>query len=201
MNHNSKRMVIVFFIGGLTVLLIAVYGSAQKAPFADFCAGSFKESGICPPKICRLQSAAGDMTDVPQGEKKCMPVPCPDIPAADCPEEFCAVMVDCSDQKICHYQMSGDKTECGDVAYAGQDVDCCPGLVRRCGYEFIDGTCDMQGQGSVYNLPICIPCGNGICDNFEDRCNCPEDCGKAPQHGGTMRDLPFVYIKPAEQKK
>lgn len=76
--------------------------------------------------------------------------------------------------------MAGEKADCGDVAYAGQDVACCEGLVRRCGIEFLDGTCDMEGQDSVYNLPICIPCGDGLCGQFENRCNCPEDCGTPP---------------------
>lgn len=32
-----------------------------------------------------------------------------------------------------------------------------------------------QSIGVPYNL--CSPCGNAICDSqYEDRCNCPEDC-------------------------
>ena len=72
--------------------------------------------------------------------------------------------------------MYGERAKCGDLAYAGQDVDCCPGLVRRCGVEFFDGSCDMEGKNSIYSLPICVPCGDGVCGNFENRCNCPEDC-------------------------
>jgi hypothetical protein len=36
----------------------------------------------------------------------------------------------------------------------------------------------MQGKNTAYHLPICIPCGDGVCTNFENHCNCPEDCKK-----------------------
>lgn len=101
--------------------------------------------------------------------------PCDQIDAKDCPLNRCALMVNCRGQEICHFQMF-DPPECGDLSYAGQDVPCCEGLVRRCGMAFLDDTCDMYGDNSEYNLPICIPCGDGICTNFENICNCPEDC-------------------------
>ena len=147
------------------------------ALFEQFCKKQYSEKEKCPDPVCRLQIKKSE-----EGEETsdCVPVPCPRIPAESCPEDYCATMTDCSDQQICHYQMYGEKAVCGDVSYAGQDVDCCPGLVRRCGIEFYDGTCDMEGKNSVYNLPICIPCGDGICTNFENRCNCPEDCGTPP---------------------
>ncbi len=189
-------------LSGSAVLLFSVGGHAASPRFADFCAGAFKDKGKCPPAICRLECRRGETVPPEEDcEKICVPRECAEIPAGRCPKKYCALMTDCSDQQICRDQMTGEGAECGDVAYAGQDVDCCPGLVRRCGYEFIDGTCDMEGKNSVYQLPICVPCGNGICDNFEDRCNCPEDCGAVPQHGGSMRDMPFPYVKSPQGEK
>ena len=157
--------------------------SAEEKTFAAYCAQEFAEKGACAGPLCRLVCADGsEKKDCPQA---CVPQDCTSIPLDKCPEQYCAVMTNCSDEKVCHYKMEGEPAKCGDLAYAGQDVACCPGLVQRCGIEFLDGNCDMEGRNSVYDLPICIPCGNGICDQFENRCNCPEDCGTPP-------DIPLV---------
>ena len=149
--------------------------AAGKKTFQQLCEDQYKETGECPESTCWEKTVA-----VSEEEEQilCLPLACPDIAADACPLDYCAVMVNCSNERICQYQMQGEKAQCGDLAYAGQDVECCPGLIRRCGVEFLDGTCDMEGQGSIYSLPICIPCGDGFCNNFENRCNCPEDCGK-----------------------
>jgi hypothetical protein len=101
--------------------------------------------------------------------------PCDEIPVDQCPEEICDRLINCRGETICHFKMI-DPPACGNLSYAGQDVPCCPDLVRRCGVAFFDMTCDMYGDHSEYNLPICIPCGDGVCGNFENICNCPEDC-------------------------
>lgn len=176
---------------GLTQLLIVIavimpwqgLGAQHEEDFASFCSEGFKAKGECPKDICETKCEI-----LKQGEpcqNLCLPKPCPEIGRKECPEKFCTVMENCSKEKICHYQMTGEPARCGDLSYAGQDVECCQGLIRRCGVEFLDGTCDMEGKNSVDNLPICIPCGNGICNQFENRCNCPEDCGKPP-------DIPLI---------
>lgn len=54
--------------------------------------------------------------------------------------------------------------------------ECCEGLVKI-GDVFYDSnkTCEeifrIVGYGS-----ICSDCGNKICESWENRCNCPEDC-------------------------
>ena len=54
-----------------------------------------------------------------------------------------------------------------------KDIDCCDGLKKALLiYEKENEECGVA-------LPcgsICIPCGNGICDRRENKCNCPEDC-------------------------
>ncbi len=54
-----------------------------------------------------------------------------------------------------------------------RDIDCCDGLKKApLVYEKENEECGVV-------LPcgsICIPCGNGICDRRENKCNCPEDC-------------------------
>lgn len=159
---------LVFFVSQ------AAWAENPDENFRKFCEESFSTQGQCPADICRLDCLGGKKEEAcPQ---VCSPRPCPAIAAEACPKKYCTLMTDCSKEKICHYQMFGERAPCGDLAYAGQDVACCEGLVRRCGVEFFDGSCDMEGENSVYALPICIPCGDSICGNFENRCNCPEDC-------------------------
>ena len=173
----------------LSVLLLGLgwpaSSFAAEKSFADHCTKAFQKSGKCPEATCMMGCPQGQECSRPV----CAPQKCPQISAADCPTEFCAIMTDCSDQKICHYKMVGEPPKCGNLAYAGQDVDCCPGFVRRCGVEFLDGSCEMVGKNSIYNIPICIPCGDGICGQFESRCNCPEDCRTIPPPKELLKKL------------
>ena len=51
------------------------------------------------------------------------------------------------------------------------NIPCCPGL-KEVGLCFDEnGKCICADCGF-----ICLPCGNGICDDKENKCNCPEDC-------------------------
>jgi len=194
-----KTLFVVLFFLAWTVSGMADDAEDIPKDLTAYCQQQQAASGQCPESICRLLGNPQGTEESPPQE--CLAKECPQIIPDDCPEDYCSLMEDCSGQKICHYRMPGDPADCGDAAYAGQDVPCCSGLVRRCGIEFLDGTCDMEGKDSVYNLPICIPCGDGICSNFENRCNCPEDCGTAPSHGGSQRDLPFAYIKGPQEDK
>lgn len=60
-------------------------------------------------------------------------------------------------------------------------VGCCEGLKK---IQNKQGNITRSESGeiickAIIGVPntICSPCGNGICDtNYEDICNCPEDC-------------------------
>ena len=159
---------------------------AISKSFAEHCSSEYQKTQVCPENICQLGCASVD----PQKGcvLACQPKKCSAIPGDQCPNEFCSVLEDCSSEKICRDQMSTGGLQCGNIAYSGQDIPCCSGLVKRCGVRFLDGTCDMEGRNSAYSLPICIPCGDGICGQFEDWCNCPEDCKYIPPPKG-MKDL------------
>ena len=155
----------------LCIIMIFYFSTAGFAEdFSQYCRTAMQEQGECPQMLCERV----ERKDKP-GQYACRPKPCDRIAVNHCPQNFCAKMVNCRGEEICHFQMF-DPPQCGNVSYAGQDVPCCEGLVRRCGTAFLDDTCDMFGDNSEYSLPICIPCGNGICNNFENVCNCPEDC-------------------------
>jgi len=53
---------------------------------------------------------------------------------------------------------------------------CCQGLSEIPRIEAYDHECNLVGWlGWVY---ICSDCGNGICESWENKCNCPEDCNR-----------------------
>jgi hypothetical protein len=86
--------------------------------------------------------------------------------------------------------------ECGEeyvhpvpCAEAGENrgvaVVCCEGLVEidnayPCGH-----VC-----GIIFGYPLCSACGDGICDDWENSCNCPEDCGPCVEEGGSIPVIP-----------
>ncbi len=158
--------------GGILVVgVFCLCPALWAGEFAQFCQNAFLDSGQCPENVCVLTPVtAGTST-----EGVCAPQACYQISAEYCPQAWCDTLTNCRGEKVCDFKMI-DPPQCGNLSYAGQDVVCCPGLVRRCGVAFLDMTCDMYGDHSEYYLPICIPCGDGICGNFENVCNCPEDC-------------------------
>jgi hypothetical protein len=78
----------------------------------------------------------------------------------NCPED-CGTAPDCRDE---NYGCTPDP------------IPCCSGLKSSALFADPNGDCsEMANCGT-----ICIPCGNGVCDANEGICNCPEDCGTAP---------------------
>lgn len=52
-------------------------------------------------------------------------------------------------------------------------MECCPGYISRPDMKVAsDGSCQQLDGTSA----DCLPCGNKICDERENICNCPEDC-------------------------
>ena len=136
------------------------------------CAQEFESTGNCPTDLCVMQCKGGVAID--GCPLNCEPAPCVVISFKNCPLDRCDLLEGCNKEKVCYSKMSLPP-KCGDSGYAGKG-ECCEGFVKRCGSAFFDGTCDMAGEKSIYSIPICVPCGNGVCNQFEDQCNCPEDC-------------------------
>ncbi|MBF0385720.1 MAG: hypothetical protein HQL27_07590 [Candidatus Omnitrophica bacterium] len=138
------------------------------------CDKVYKETKACPAEMCFLTCGSKSTKD--KCEQECISLECFEISPENCPTDKCMALKGCNDSDVCYDKMDTEPIPCGDLSYPWQDVECCEGLVKRCGIEFFDGTCDMAGQHTVYSVPVCLPCGNGICNQFENRCNCPEDC-------------------------
>ncbi len=148
--------------------------SLQSSQAQDNCADVFSREGNCPSNICYLGCLAGLEYDGCQ--LACQSLDCVQIKKDDCPLDRCQILKGCIEEDICYYKSQAEVPLCGGLAYSDQDVECCEGLEKRCGIRFFDGTCDMEGKNSMYGVPICIACGNGVCGQFENECNCPEDC-------------------------
>ncbi len=150
--------------------------AAEESDEPEFvnCYQYYQETETCPKEQCNLGCLGGIIYE--DCEIGCEPKPCFEIPLEHCPTSVCQIQEGCEGVDVCFPQNDYAPPRCGDLAYSGSDVECCPGYVKRCGIEFFDGTCDMAGRDSIYGVPICLPCGNGICNQFENACNCPEDC-------------------------
>ncbi len=140
----------------------------------DYCEITYQTKLECPSKVCFAY-----FDD--QGESKgfvmrCKAKTCLNLAAVNCPLDACRIMQGCDDVPICYPPDTREPPQCGGLAYDGQDVPCCDGFIKRCGVEYFDGSCDMSGKYSIYGVPACLPCGNGTCNQFENKCNCPEDC-------------------------
>jgi hypothetical protein len=81
--------------------------------------------------------------------------------------------------KTCCCQKEAQE-DCRDENYECtiKDIPCCSGL-KEVPYAFVGpgGSCIAATCGS-----ICRPCGNGVCDANENKCNCPEDCGEGDEN-------------------
>ncbi len=131
-------------------------------------------AGGCDDALCALGCCGGPN----QGgcAACCLPRPCTAISANKCPTDSCQIMIDCAGNQACTNLFNGSRPSCGALSYYGQDVACCPGLVKRCGRANVNGMCD-SASGGYNGFPQCIACGDGACDPVhETACNCPEDC-------------------------
>lgn len=84
------------------------------------------------------------------------------------------------------FQYGGNAGACTGEGqeYNAKDIcaGCCPALTRQPAADFGDNTppsidgfpegCDIKSHA----LFICVKCGDGICGNGENECNCPTDC-------------------------
>ena len=92
------------------------------------------------------------------------------VPANNIPTEKCA--------------KAGEMSSNPSLGPKNNPRECCEGLVEISAglkydpnNEYVsadkNGCIRLLGSGC-----ICSDCGNGICENWENKCNCPEDCGE-----------------------
>lgn len=171
---KSKKKNLISFITVFFICLYAAMSVHAEENIAQFCESIYSKTKECPDNLCKLECISGITADA--CKNVCYPKECSEINVKSCPLDSCQILKGCSGENVCYHKLINEAFGCGNISYAGQKVECCAGLVKRCGEKFLDGTCDMIGANTLYSVPICIPCGNGFCNQFEDSCNCPEDC-------------------------
>lgn len=138
------------------------------------CAETYLNDATCPKDYCRLFCLEGESAE--KCTLSCEPRTCVELTVDHCPTDTCQVLDGCGENtKHCYPKLVEEPSGCGGLSYTG-NLACCPGFIKRCGVEFFDGSCDMKAEFTIDGVPQCLPCGNGICNQFENRCNCPEDC-------------------------
>ena len=108
------------------------------------------------------------------------PPMCQGLSADECPVDRCDVRTNCAGERVCDVRRSAPVLACESIASDGDGAECCPGLIRRCGSIAPDGSCDATVSWNSWAYPQCLPCGDGMCQRAENRCNCPEDCLASP---------------------
>ena len=69
------------------------------------------------------------------------------------------------------------------------NLNCCPGLKpvdtatfwSQSNLDEFGGICSINLSGGIY---YCLKCGDGICGDNENYCNCREDCPNKEDYGG-----------------
>jgi len=85
-------------------------------------------------------------------------------------EDFCSKV---GEAPVSNFDMTTGKTN--DKL---ENKECCPGLKAIDEKQTVVlRSPDICARNVGVSNTICSPCGNGICDSqYEDYCNCPEDC-------------------------
>jgi len=71
----------------------------------------------------------------------------------------------------CHYPCH--EVPCGEPGEKVVAIECCEGLKRILPPCVFDEECNQMRLPAYY---FCTDCGNGICEEWESKCTCPEDC-------------------------
>ncbi len=159
---------VVAFLGNPTL-------SYARSALDQYCDKKFKETNVCREELCQTRCYGG--LDYPGCDIECYGKDCAAIVVNQCPSPTCQIVKGCDGRKRCLPDDYAEGDTCGVLGYVGDKLECCEGLVKKCGIPLFDGSCDEAPERSIYAAPMCLPCGNGKCDVLENRCNCPEDCG------------------------
>ena len=72
----------------------------------------------------------------------------------------------------CHFPC--EEMPCKEAGESSYVFGCCEGLKEIQPIRAYDDECNFTGI--IGGTPICSDCGNGRCEEWENKCNCPEDC-------------------------
>jgi hypothetical protein len=73
----------------------------------------------------------------------------------------------------CNCNLPCKKLPCKEAGEGVLVSECCEGLIQIFPTYVYDANCEIGMTGWT---PICSDCGNGICESWESKCNCLQDC-------------------------
>ena len=107
-------------------------------------------------------------------------------------------VISCNNDFDCPEKMKCENFVCVDVGCVGEGevipatsispegfkkrkhiaTECCEGLRPIIISSQYDENCNLKPPlvGVQGGMTVCSKCGNGICEKWESKCNCPEDC-------------------------
>jgi len=178
------------------IVLVIVSGctqSPQDKPDQKLLAGGeeCKENTECQSDVCDLYK---------QNMGKCAPEPCSPGEKTNHNDFYCDQNGQWEESKqagdVCaeSYECYEEKGYENPAFRKRESVSC---TNKICTYEAIQNQCEKQNLTEILNKNeyddqctqnlvkqesekrVCTPCGNGVCDQDETKCNCPEDCKKS----------------------
>ena len=98
------------------------------------------------------------------------------------------------DEKVLDYGVCAGEGEQFSFVYIDEYPEtCCEGLTDwDSGMDTslsIGDNCYDTMMLSGYPVGTCINCGNGVCEDIEDVCNCPDDCSAENSRFVTVEDF------------
>lgn len=154
------------------------WGNCTKKAYESCGKDSDCESGVC--------------NCIKQDSKVCEPVNCtPGDVATDCAG---IVVKRCSQDASWAGVENGEQT-CKDNPACDLNKPCAGGLIRALRKDQYGKDC-QESMAQMILPTVCIPCGNGICDDNESQCNCPEDCEGSLAIGSSKNpmDQTLLYV-------
>lgn len=102
------------------------------------------------------------------------------------------VYTGCKDSLDCPAQMKCEEEKCVEIGCGKEgetgpsaginpewldhlSSECCPGLKEITYKNYFDENCKDTMLAGAPSF-VCSACGNGVCEEWESKCNCPEDC-------------------------
>ena len=137
-----------------------------------------------------VASSAGRALDDLEQFSKLDRESCSAQPLSACPSLRCMIMKNCRGYDICTERVGTFALCLGKHSHGA--APCCPIYKKICPSQVTEtGGCAVDG----YNFPLCVPCGNGTCNRFENRCNCPEDCLPTKERPKIRYEPPYELQK------
>ncbi|MBI4009957.1 MAG: hypothetical protein HY361_02060, partial [Candidatus Aenigmarchaeota archaeon] len=163
----------------LLVLAACEQQVEKENKLTKYCRIAFEETGKCPEDKCIIGCGSGGMFDRGGCRAECYPKSCSQFSPENCTLESCQILLNCKGESVCNSKPAGKPPKCGDEGYYDQDVPCCEGLEKRCGFADSFPICRKPAsRNEKWLQEICEDSG-GVWKEFPNSGNfCQDECYK-----------------------